>query len=174
MATQPSNQNFLSPIGFQFTIQKLPNVNYFCTAAAIPEMTMGTIDTLDTPFSKLPQPGDKIRFGELSLRFRIDEDLKNFQEIYDWIIAIGYPDNFDQRAPFLRANPKAGATDTVFSDASMIVLTNQYKPNVEVKFIDLYPISLSSVEFNVEQSDIEYLSADVTFTYRRYVLSTIS
>lgn len=174
MATQPDNQNFLSPIGFQFSIQKLPNVNYFCTAATIPEMSMGTIDTLDTPFVKMPQPGDKIAFGDFSLRFRVDEDMKNFTEIYDWIISLGYPDNFEQRAPWQRANPQATASETVFSDASLIIMTNQYKPNIEVKFTDCYPIALSGVQFDVEQNDVDYLSADVSFVYRRYTLSTIS
>lgn len=169
---QPSNKNFLSPIGFQFAIQRIPHVTYFCTVATVPEMTMGQIDQLETPFIRMPQPGDKLRFGELSLRFRIDEDMKNFREIYDWMIGLGYPDNFDQRIPIQRASLQT-SDQTVFSDASLIVLTNQYKPNIEVKFIDLYPTSLSSVEFNVEQTDVEYLNADVSFVYRKYELNTI-
>ena len=27
--TEPTNKNFLSPLGFKFVIQKTPNVNYF-------------------------------------------------------------------------------------------------------------------------------------------------
>lgn len=172
--SQPDNKNFLSPIGFRFSIQKLPNVNYFCTTASIPATTMGQIDTLDTPFIKLPMPGDKMLFDPLDLSFRIDEDLKNYQEIYDWLISLGYPDNFGQHARYQRSNATNAGADTYFSDASLIIMTNQYKPNVEVKFTDLYPISLSSVEFTIENTDVAYLNAQVSFAYRSYTLTTIT
>jgi hypothetical protein len=134
---------------------------------------MGQIDTLDTPFVKMPMPGDKLSFEPLSLSFRIDEDMKNYREIYDWLISLGYPDNFQQHARFQRANAQNAGSDTYFSDASLIIMTNQYKPNIEIKFIDMYPISLSSVQFNVEQTDVSYLNAEVSFVYRKYDLITI-
>lgn len=171
MPTQPDNKNFLSPIGFQFAIQKLPHVTYFCTSATIPAVTMGQIETVENPFVRLPVPGDKLQFGDFSVRFRIDEDLKNYQEIYDWMVTLGYPDNFNQTASQQRASNKPGTT--VYSDASMIITTNQYKPNVNVKFIDLYPTSISGVDFTVEETDVQYLLADVTFRYRKFELSTV-
>jgi len=166
MATNPDNKNFLSPIGFQFAIQRLPNVNYFCTSANIPEMTMGAAD-LQNPFSKMPMPGEKLEFGDLTLRFRVDEDMKNYKEIYNWMMGLGFPDTFGQRATLDRSTTDMGL---VFSDASLLILTNQYKPNIDIHFVDMYPISLSGVEFNVEQGDVEYLNADVTFSYRKYDL----
>jgi hypothetical protein len=172
MPTQPDNKNFLSPIGFQFSIQKLPHVTYFCTNATIPAVTMGQIETVENPFIRLPVPGDKLSFGDFSVRFRIDEDLKNYQEIYDWLVSLGYPDNFDQTPRQQRAGIQPGKT--VYSDASLIITTNQYKPNVNVKFIDLYPTSISGVDFTVEETDVNYLLADVTFRYRKFELSTIA
>lgn len=172
MPTQPDNKNFLSPIGFQFSVQKLPHVNYFCTSASIPDITMGNVDA-ENMFIKLPIPGDKLSFGQLSLNFRIDEDMKNFTEIYDWMVSIGYPDNFAQRVPQQRANAFAEAGNSVYSDASMIVTTNQYKPNIEIKFTDLYPIQLSSVDFNIEETDVQYLIGSAVFAYRKYELIPI-
>ena len=170
---QPENKNFLSPIGFQLSLQKLPHVNYFCTTASIPDITLGAVDQENT-FIKLPIPGDKMTFGQLSLGFRVDEDMKNFIEIYNWMIALGYPDNFAQRAQFQRTSEKTNVeTRTVYSDGSMIILTNQYKPNVEVKFVDMYPISLSSLDFSVENTDIEYLTGNVVFAYRKYELNVL-
>lgn len=170
MATDPDNKNFLSPLGFQFSIQRLPHVNYFCTSATIPSMTLGQIDDITNTFIKLPTPGDKLRYDELTLRFRVDEEMKNYKEIYDWMESIGFPDNFDQRRRVGLTNYDFG---TVFSDSSLIVTTSSYKPNIEVQFIDMYPVSLSSVEFNIEQNDIEYLQADVSFVYRKYNLLNI-
>ena len=33
----------------------------------------------------IPTPGDKMDFGDLSLRFLVDEDLKNYMEIQKWM-----------------------------------------------------------------------------------------
>lgn len=171
MATSPDNKNFLSPIGFQFVINKLPHVNYFCTSASVPTVSVGDI-AYNTPFNTFQQPGDKLTFGLLDISFRVDEDMKNFREIYDWLVGIAPTDTKEQRIPNLRGN--AIQSDGIFSDASLIVLTNQYKPNIEVKFTDLYPSVLSTLDFNVEQTDVAYLSASATFTYRKYDLTTIS
>jgi hypothetical protein len=171
--SQPDNKSFLSPIGFKFVIKKLPHVNYFCTSAGIPDISMGQIDTVENTFIKLPVPGDKLRFGLMTVRFRVDEDMKNFQEIYDWMIGLGYPDNFSQSSA-LRTGNGLLPQGEVYSDGSLIITTASFTPNIEVKFIDMYPVSLTSLDFNLEQSDIEYLSADVSFAYRKYELTTLA
>mgnify|MGYP000008788275 FL=1 len=170
--SQPDNKSFLSPIGFKFAIKRLPHVNYFCTSAELPDITMGQIDTVENTFIKLPVPGDKLSFGLLNLRFRVDEDMKNFQEIYDWLIGLGYPDNFTQSAA-LRASNGIQRQGETYSDGTLIITTSNFQPNIEVTFLDMYPVSLSSVTFNIEQSDVEYLQADVNFAYRKYDLTTI-
>lgn len=172
--TQPDNLSFLSPTGFRFQIQKIPHVNYFCTSANIPDVSMGQLEQ-DNTFIRLPIPGDKLTFGQLDLNFQIDEDLNNFREIYDWLVSLGYPDNFQQRQGIqntLKAN--AVSTERQYSDASLIITTAQYKPNVEVKFIDAYPINLGALEFNTTGTDIEYLQGQVSFAYRKYELTTIA
>lgn len=166
----PDNQSFLSPLGFKFQIQKLPHVNYFCSSASIPDLTLGQIDTIENTFIKLPTPGDKLTFGLLQLTFRVDEDLKNFTELYDWMIGLGFPDNFEQRANLSQG---IQSIDKVYSDGSLILTTASYVPNIEVKFVDLYPVSLGSLDFSVESSDVEYLQGSCTFAYRKYELSVI-
>jgi len=168
--SQPSNKSFLSPIGFKFSIKRLPHVNYFCTSAELPDITLGQVDTVENTFIKLPVPGDKLVFSALNLRFRVDEDMNNFREIYDWLIGLGYPDNFDQSLAIRTGIQAQGET---YSDGSLIITTSNFQPNIEVKFIDMYPVSLSAVSFNIEQTDVDYLQADVNFAYRKYELTTI-
>jgi len=38
---QIQNRNFLSPVGFKFTLAKEPKVSFFCNSASIPEITLG-------------------------------------------------------------------------------------------------------------------------------------
>jgi hypothetical protein len=170
-ASQPDNKSFLSPIGFQFSIKRLPHVNYFCTSAELPDITLGQVDTVENTFIKLPVPGDKLTFGALSLRFRVDEDMKNFREIYDWLMGLGFPDNFQQYQTIRSAGIQQQGE--VYSDGSLIITTAAFQPNIEVKFVDMYPVSLSSLSFDIEGTDVEYLQADVNFAYRKYELTTI-
>lgn len=165
------NKSFLNPIAFKFVIQKMPHVNYFCTSANIPEMTLGQIDTVDNTFIKLPTPGDKLTFGLLTLRFRVDEDMQNYQEVYDWMIGLGYPDNFGQRQDI--QNTGSRRTGDVYSDASLILTTGSYKANIECKFIDLYPVALAMPEFDIEQTTVNPMIGDATFAYRKYEFTKI-
>jgi len=164
MPTEPTNKSLLSPIGFRFTIQKLPHVNYFCTAASIPDLSLGRIDSVTNPFNKLPIPSTKLDFSDLSIKFKIDEDMKNYREIFDWMNALGFPDSYDQKSKW----------SETYSDASLVILTSQYQPNIEIKFVDIYPSNLASLEFDVSGADVEYLTGDVTFNYRSYQINTIT
>ena len=70
----PSNKNFLSPVGFKFIIGRTPNVDYFCQSASIPEVGIG-VREIPTPVKDYSIPGDKITYGDLNLRFLVNEDL---------------------------------------------------------------------------------------------------
>lgn len=166
--SQPENKNFLSPVGFQFSIQKLPHVNYFCQSANIPDISLSQTELVN-PFINLPSPGSQLTFGGLDVTFRVDEDLKNYKEIHNWLIGLGFPDNFDQRAAIARGrNPGKVSVGEIFSDASLLISTSAYKTNVEVHFVDAFPVSLSTVNFDIRAADIEYLEATASFVYRRY------
>lgn len=170
---QPENKNFLSPQSFYLVFDRLPNVSYFCTSASIPQMGLSVADNLNTPFTKMPNPGDKITWSELNIKFRIDEDMLNYTEVYNWIVGLGYPDSFSQRAPFKqRPNPASGDI-TVFSDSSMIITTAISSPNIEIKFHNMFPVSLSSVEFDLNQSDVTYLEADCSLQYQKYEIRNL-
>ena len=93
--------------------------------------------------------GDTIAYEPLSLRFAIDEDLKNYREIFDWMIS----------------NRDAGLD---FSDMILSVLTNHNNGNREFQFRDVFPVSLSGVEFTTQATDVEYLQADVQFRYSEF------
>ena len=78
-ADQPTNLNYLSPLGFKFTLRRSPTVNYFCQSVDIPAISMTPVNT-PTPVGILVRPGDKIVYEPLTLSFRVDEDMKNYIE----------------------------------------------------------------------------------------------
>ena len=55
-----------------------------------------------------------------------------------------------------------------FSDGSLHILNSNFRDVAIVKFIDLFPIYLTSLEFEASDTDINYFTAEVTFKYTVY------
>ena len=174
--TPIGNRNFLSPIGFKFSLKRSPGVAYFCNEANIPDMSL-SIAEQPTYLRNIPLPGDKIEFGDLSLRFMVDEDLTNYMEIQNWIRGLGYPEAISQ---YSELEDKAYIKQTfgnkrqdVYSDGTLQILSNNLVPKFQVLFDDLFPYSLSTVTFDATDTDIEYFTADVAFKYTIYNLTDL-
>ena len=167
---QPQNINFLSPLGFRFKLARAPNLNFFVTDVVLPEISLGFVE-LPTPFKVIEIAGNKLDYGDLRITFRLDEDFESYFEIYNWLIAIGFPDNFDQYKRVKMA--PAGSRETVYSDATLTILTSDMVPNIETKFTNLYPTNISAINFTATDNDVNYVTMDVTFKYQIYKVSKI-
>lgn len=154
----PSNPSLLESTNFKFSVDRLPAVSYFCQAVTIPAITLGTAD-VQTPFSKIPFPGDKPQFGELLITFKVDEDFVNYKEMYDWLISLSFPDGFTQYTY---------TTTSPTSDASLTVLSNLKNPNYEFKFFDLFPTTLGNIELNTTLTDAQFVTCTAVFAYRKF------
>lgn len=73
---QPTKLDYASPTQFKFSITKLPKVEYFCTAANLPSLTLGTAEQI-TPLKDIPLPGDRLVYDSLNISFLVDENLEN-------------------------------------------------------------------------------------------------
>ena len=155
------NVNFLSPLGFRFLLSRTPNVQYFCQSATLPTISMQEL-IQPTPFTQLPRPGDKITYEPLTLRFRIDENMTNYLEIFNWIKELAKPENFQQYAKHNNV-----------SDGSILVLSSNNNPKIRIAFEDMFPLSLSPLNFDVTQADVEYLEADVMFRYKLFTVEQL-
>ena len=172
--TPLENRNFLSPIGFKFSLKRAPGVAFFCNQANIPSMDLGIAEQ-PTYLRNIPTPGDKIQFGDLTLRFLVDEDLVNYMELQRWIRGLGYPENMDE---FRKLEGEAvlpanfgQAGDNIYSDGTLQILSSNLVPSFQVVFNDLFPYTLSTVTFDATDTDIEYFTADVSFKYTIYNLT---
>ncbi len=172
MSTLTDNQNFLSPLGFRFLIQKMPNVNFFIQTVNIPSVSVGET-TMPSPFVAIPVGGDHLNFGSLSLTYKVDEDMKNYRELHDWINGIGFPESFDQRKEELQKSAGIKASKDLLSDGTLVILNSNMNPNLEVTFKDLYPVSLGDVQFDLSQTDVEYITATADFRFRSFDVNII-
>ena len=54
-----------------------------------------------TPLADVPYPGEKVTFGDLIIRFLIQEDMTNYKELYNWLIGLGSPEKSEQYTNFV-------------------------------------------------------------------------
>lgn len=172
--SQIENRNFLSPTQFKFSITRAPKVAFFTNTANIPSMTLG-IANQPTYLRDIPQPGDKIKFEDFSLRFMVDEGLENYMELQNWIRGLGYPESLDQIYTLQRQekeiNWNVRSEMNLYSDGTLQVLTSNQRPNFQVKFYDLFPYDLTTLLFDATTNDVEYFTSEVKFKYTYYEIT---
>ena len=167
MQNMPANISLLSPIGFKFSLSKFPEVTYFCQAANIPGISVSQVD-VGTPMKTVYMHGDEVTFEELSVRFVVDENLKNWLSIYEWIRALGTPTKEDAEKYRIRKN-----NDELTTEGVLTILTSNMNPQMNIRFHDLFPLSISGVSFDSGATDVEYVSADVSFRYDLYEIENL-
>ena len=172
---QIANRNYMSPIGFKLILTKTPKVDFLCQSANIPQISMGTA-VQPTYLKDIPVPGDKVLYDDLRVRFLVDEKMENYLAIYKWITGLGFPESVGQFTQLKKDDNRTNrlVTDKAdpryfeFSDATLQVLSSNYKPSIHVNFRDAFPIALSTLDFDVSQRDYSFFTASVTFKYTIY------
>ena len=176
-SNQIQNRNFLSPTGFEFSLNRAPKVSFFSNSANIPGLNLG-VAIQPTYLKDIDTPGDKIQFDDFTLRFLVDENLENYMEIQNWIRGLGYPESL-QEIFDLQKNSKLPSTSSsnemnIYSDGTLTVLGSSLKPNFKIKFSDLWPYSLTTLNFDATETDVQYFTADVSFKYTIYNITDLS
>ena len=164
---QIDNRNFLSPIGFKFTIAKEPKVSFFCNSARIPEITLGTA-IQPTYLKDIDVPGEKLTYGDFSLRFLVDENLENYMAIHNWLTGLGFPDSAQDYRDLITNEDNYEDVENQYSDGSLHILNSNFRDTAIVKFSNLFPINLTSLEFQADATDFNYFTAEATFKYTIY------
>ena len=187
----PTKFDYASPIQFRFKMTKLPQVEFFVQTANIPGITLDEVQQ-PTRLKAIALPGSTLSFANLDLSFLVDENLNNYKELHDWLIGLGTPESDSQfagllttgsdRFPGSTASSAATGTNTaqplnegaIYSDATLTVLNSKNIAKTEIRFENVYPTSLSSLSYDVRQTDIDYIQASVSFQYMNYKIVQIS
>jgi len=187
LARQPDKLDYASPTQFRFGINQLPKVEFFTVGANLPGIT-GSPGTLPTPFKDIPILGDKLEYENLSITFIVDEYLENYKSLHDWMRGIGFPSNRSEFKEFRDVTslaPAGGQTASadivgsatpdkaLYSDAFLMILSNKNNPIIEVVFENIFPISLSGLDFTQTSTDVEYITASAEFAYQIYEIKTL-
>ena len=196
--SQPTVFEYATSTQWRLAFNRIPKTTWFCTAANIPGITLGEA-TYPTPMSDMFVTGDKLTFDTLSINFIVDEELQNYRELWEWIVGIAAPKQHPQWSEALTKG--AGTTITfssvgsgdkldsrtasvlgkgtsseknLYSDATLIVYSSKNQPKVNVQFKEMFPTSLSGLDYSQEATDVEYFKATATFRYLYYEFETVS
>ena len=150
--------NFLNPSSFVLSLdsQTYSGAEFTIQTMMLPDVTA---EGAPLPFKQVNVAfvSDKIAFGTFEVSYLIDEDLLNYKEIFDWI----------------KSNVETNHTrDTIEAshtrDLTLTIMNSANNVTKQIKFVDAYPISISSLPFDITTTDVEYLTAVVQFQYSYY------
>ena len=164
----PTNKNFLSPLNFKFNIVRSPNLSFSVQQAVLPGINLAVIEQ-STPFVNIPLASTRITYGELSITFKVDEDMENYREMYEWMNNIGLTKSFEDYAALQQG--RKGSPSVLMSDLNLSILTSNLRPNISINFFDAFPVSLSDITLNTTDADVNYVDATVGFRYLRYEIA---
>ena len=165
----PNSVNPLSPNGFMFSVSKLPTLDYFCQQVNLPGITLGAPE-FGNPFNIAPIPGETLTYDQLQMQFLVNEDMSNYQAIYNWIIALGFPQDYTQYTTFINDTNAVATSELAknYSDGTLQILGSNNVAVKTVQFYDMFPIALDSLMFQSTNQDVNYLMGNVTFRYGYY------
>ena len=184
---QPEKLDYASPTQFVFVINQLPKVQFFTVAANIPGITLGET-VFPTPFRQTPIQGDDITFDNFEISFIVDEYLENYLSLHTWITGTGFPRTRQQFKDFRDSTSETSGIltgsgnipdSTVESDRSMVsdttltILSNKNNPIIEVRFRDMFPVSIGGLSYDQGATDVDYIRTDATFAYQQYTIHAL-
>ena len=149
--------NFLNPSSFVLTLdsQAYSGAEFTIQTMILPDVSVEGA-ALNFKQINVGRAGDKINFGSFEISYLIDEDLLNYKEIFDW----------------MKSNVETKHATTTSSDhyrdLTLTVMNSANNVTKQIKFVDAYPTSLSSLPFDITTTDVEYLTAVATFDYSYY------
>lgn len=167
--TLAENLNILGNNNFHFEIHELPTVSLFAQDFTMPGISLGraAVPTSNVDYNV---PGEKIEYEDLVITFMVDEFIKNYIEVFQWMTSLGFPESTDQ----FKALKEDQTPYTETSDIILTITTNKFNAHHEVHFIDCFPTDLSPIDFTNTDSTITPLQCTVTFDYSYYFFKPLT
>ena len=168
---QIQNRNFLSGVAFKFNLAKFPKVDFFSNSAIIPVLNLELAQQASY-LKNIAVPGERLTYGDFTLRFLVDENMENYKSVYDWLTGLGFPETTKEFADIIKDSDGQTDPKEAFCDGTLRILNSNYREVAKVKFSDLFPVSLTSLDFDATNTDVQFFTAEATFKYTLYKLST--
>jgi hypothetical protein len=149
--------NFLRNNEFDVAIRRLPELQFHAKRASLPSLSTTPIRQ-PTRFNPVSITGDRVEYGDFSVTFLVDENLKNYEKIFDWIHGYAFPQSHNQFKDISESE------DGIYSDISLIVKNSHTNPIINFTFKNCFPTNLSEISLDTSAGN-ETPECTVTFAY---------
>lgn len=180
LSRNPVSTDLLQSTKFRITFNYLPGMTFFCQSVNFPGVSVTEV-VRNTPFVDLFVPGDKLVYDTLNITFLVDEEMKAWTEIHDWMRGLTFPTNFAEYIELVRKNeliPRAtgivSRETPQYSDAVVTMYSNKNNPKFRIKFVDVFPTTLSSIIFNAQDTAENVVVADASFRFSYYEFEKVT
>lgn len=157
-----TNINYLQPSGFRVLIDrtKYPNLEFFAQSVQHPGATLTPLELPVRRVTSVPLAGDKMTFTELSFNLLIDEDMKGYQEMFDWMVRIL------NDGAISSGDRKTGKP--TYADITVSVLSSHNNSVKKIRYLDCMPVTLGGINFQANTGDTTYLTFDASFRFSQF------
>lgn len=170
LTRNPTNPNLLHGNKYVLSFGRLPNLQYFCQTVTVPGVSLSEIPK-PTPFVDLYVPGEKAIYDLLNVTFMVDEEIRAWKEVHDWIRGMTFPTNYNEYKSLNSLNEYVSLGKTVgpqYSDATLLLLSSANNPLYKFTFFEVFPTSISSFAMSTTDTPESVITADATFRYSYY------
>jgi hypothetical protein len=124
------------------------------------------MNSIEMPYQKItgiPFVGDKLTFNEMLANIILDEDMKGYTEMYDWMRRILDTNDVSAVKAASLGLPSSQA------DVTLSILNSANNVTRQIKYIDCVPTSLTDIQFEPAQGD-SFLTFGVSFRFTYFEL----
>ena len=189
ISRQPTVFDYSQINQFKVYLPLFPITEWFVTRANIPGVTLGQA-VQATPFTDMPVIGDKLTYDDFYFTFIVDEQLKNYQEMHNWVVNIGFPASGSQFKGQARPDGTTRASQqiidrstpgqvvdmvdrTLYSDIELFILSSKNNPVVKIQMFESFPTSLTAIEYSSGEGDTSYAECTCTFAYSYFTIEAL-
>jgi len=162
--TLPDTNNYLANNKFIFMLRRCPTLTHFCQRVNVPSISFG-VSAQSNPTGHAPtkRPGTSYVLDDLTVGFLVDENMKTWLELYSWFVGMGlYNGSFEP----LKEKDKV-------SDAFLLINNSASIPILSVSFYNVFPNSISGIDFDATLEDTFPIISSVSFSYTYYEIKVL-
>ena len=165
MATLTNNMNYLMPTGFKIVIDRenYPNIEYFCQSVSHPSLSLAPSELPYRKVRNIPLAGGTIDYGNLDISIILDEDLKGYTEMHDWMIRIT-----DEKLQGPLDRVTGGVPSS--ADITLTVLNSQNNKVKSIRYNQCSPTELGAISFDTTGGGTDYLTCTMSFRFLNFEL----
>lgn len=152
-------ENYLQPTGFKIILNRkhYKTTEYMITSVNHPDVTLPGIEV---PYRSINThvSGDRLVFGEVSFEMIIDEDMTNYNEMYNIL------KDTVQEQDQIRTKRTVDQKPLDF-DITLLTLTSHNNANKKIVYRDARLTSLGAVQLVSATPEVQYITVPLTFEF---------